>query len=269
MRLLRLVLLFFILIPLLGNGQTTLLPKQVENKGLGIIYKSEWAFDARIHTNGMALALNFGDIKTYYKTRYYQFEIGYIKDSRERRQNNNFSLNLNQTSKSYAYGKRNSLFVLRAGFGEKRYLSEKEKKRGLAVGWNYEVGPSLALLKPYYLELIYPLEGDPTGGMIELRSEKYKEENAEVFLDENRIFGSTGFFNGFGELSVVPGVQAKAGLHFALGAFDKYVKAFEVGVMGDFFIKKIPVMVETRDISNKPYFINFYINIHLGKRSYK
>jgi hypothetical protein len=32
--------------------------------------------------------------------------------------------------------------------GEKKYFSEKAKRRGVAVGVNYEIGATLGLLKP-------------------------------------------------------------------------------------------------------------------------
>ena len=65
----------------------------------------------------------------------------------------------------------------------------------------------------------------------------------------------------------MPGIQGKLGLFFSLGAFDKYVKAVETGIMFDIYSKKLPIMVETDEISNKPYFFNFYVNFLFGKRS--
>ncbi len=262
------LILFFVFALNQSFAQTTLLPKQVEQKNVGIVYKTEWATDLRLHTNGAALALNIGQIKTYYKTSYYQIELGYIKDPRERRQTKTFTNGLRQTTGSLIYGKQNSLFVLRGGFGTKRYLSEKDRQRGLAIGWNYEIGPSLAMLKPYYLELIYLVETQ-NGVNAEIRTEKYTEENADVFLNESSIYKAASYFKGFGEIDFVPGIQGKLGLHFAMGAYDKYVRAFEVGFMFDAFVKKIPIMIESDNISNKPYFVNLYINLHLGKRDYK
>ena len=65
----------------------------------------------------------------------------------------------------------------------------------------------------------------------------------------------------------MPGIQAKGGLLFSLGAYDKMVKAVEVGAMVDFYIKKVPIMVESESVSNKPYFFNLYLSLQLGTRS--
>jgi len=245
-------------------GQKVLLPKQVDVDWKGIVYKKEKSFDFRWHENGFAIGYNSGKLRTYYKTNYYNIEIGYTKDFREKRQNKNFAVSVFNNSRSFVYGKVNSLINLRAGFGRKKYLSEKARRKGLAIGYNVEAGPSIAILKPYFLDLIYITED---GGPFEIRSEQYSEENAEVFLDDNSIFGSSGFFTGFSDLSIVPGLQGKAGLHFAVGAFDKYVKAMEIGLGADLFIKKIPILLETDAISNKPYFIKFYLKMELGYRT--
>ncbi len=253
------------------SGQVTLLPKQMSTAYKGVVYKKEWSVDLRMHTNGWAVAFNSATIKTYYQTNYYHFEFGRIKDPRERRQNKNipFAGPEGRTiiPRSFTFGKQNSVYVLRGGIGRKRYLSEKAQKKGVAVGYHYEVGPSIAILKPYFLELFYP--SAVGSNEIELRVEKYSDSNADVFTDQNDIFGGAGFFHGVTESTFVPGLQAKGGLHFALGAFDQKVRALEVGCMVDVYVKKVPILVETAEVSNKPYFINLYLNLQFGKRSIK
>lgn len=244
-------------------AQVDLYPQDDQLKG--VIYRKELAFDMRAHTNGFAFAVNFGDIITYRRSKYYHLEFGFMKDPREQKQTRNLGFIFNSASNSFKLGKQNSMFVLRGGVGRKRFVSDKAKRKGIAIGYSYELGPSIAILKPYYLDLQYQVEVDGQT-RIELRSEKYSSDNADKFLDYNQIFGSSGFTKGLRELSLIPGGQAKAGLFFSLGAYDEYIKAIEVGLMADVFIKKIPIMVETENISNKPYFINLYLHLQLGKR---
>lgn len=234
----------------------------------GVVYNKEFSVDVKLHTNGFALGVNIGTLKTFYKTRYYNFEIGELKHPREFRQSFDFQApNRNEVSKAFVFGKENSFFVLRGGIGEKRYLSEKAKRRGLAVGISYEAGPSLGLLKPYYLELVRIAEqGTP---QLDIRSEKFSEENASLFLDIHNVFGSSGFSKGLNELSIMPGAHAKFAVHFDWGAFDEFVKAIEAGIMADFYFKNVPIMVESDLIDNsenRPFFINLYLNLQLGKR---
>jgi len=245
-------------------AQKVFQPKQVNMDWKGIVYKKERSYDIRLHTNGFAVAANWGTLQTYYKTKYYHLEFGYLKDPREKRQNKNLAIRGQGTSSDFVYGKQNSMFVLRAGLGYKKYLSEKTRRRGVAVGYNWQIGPSLALLRPYYLVLRSINETDASPVYMD---EKYSEETAEAFLDYNDIYGSADFFDHFDEWSIIPGIQGKLGLHLSMGAFEKYVKAMEVGIMFDAYFKKIPLMVETEEVKNKPYFINVYANIQFGYRN--
>ena len=262
MRCIFILLIFFCITSL--NSQKTVQPKQVNIDLKGVIYKEERAFDIRIHTNGFSMSYNKGQLLTYYKTRYYHFDFGILKDARERRQNKNISFPNEGSSSSFIYGKRNVFFQLRGGIGEKRYLSEKANRRGLAVGLNYEGGITLGLLKPYYLDLIVIPEDNIRESFLESR--KYSEELHDAFLNENDIFGGSGFFKGIEETTLIVGAHAKFGAHFALGAFDRVVKAIETGVMIDIYPKKVPVLVERDEIENKFYYLNLYILFQFGRR---
>lgn len=244
-------------------GQRVIKPKLIEVDWKGIIYKKEKSFDLRLHENGAAIAYNTATIKTYNRTNYYHIELGYTKDQREKTQS---KISQQGRSGSYAFGKINSLINIRAGAGVKKYLSEKEKKNGLAVGYTYELGPSLALLKPYYLDLNY-VEIFNEQRINSIRSERYSEENADLFLDDNSVSDRSSFFKGFDEINIKAGIQGKLGLHLAMGAFDEYVKAFETGVMFDMYLSKIPILLETENTPNKRFFFRLYLNFQFGRRT--
>ncbi|RLD18230.1 MAG: hypothetical protein DRI69_10685, partial [Bacteroidetes bacterium] len=89
------------------------------------------------------------------------------------------------------------------------------------------------------------------------------EENHDIFLDVNRIYGAASFFKGFGEIKVLPGLHGKVGAHFSMGAFEQTVKAMEIGIMFDLFFTKVPIMIID---NNQPFFLNGYIILQLGKR---
>lgn len=265
----RFLLIFILILGFLNinlEAQKSFQPKQIDNQWKGIIYRSEDTGRLTIHTNGYSLAYNHGTIKTYYKTNYYHIELGTLSDPREQKQNRNIPISFSRLSKSFRFGKQNHVYVVRAGKGTKKLLTDKTRREGIAVGYNFEAGPSIAILRPYYLELIYNYEEDGRY-YNELRTERYTSENADKFLDYNSVFSGASGSKGWSELSIVPGVQGKLGLFFSLGAYEEYAKSVEVGIMGDLYIKKIPIMVETPTISNKPYFINFYITLEFGKRT--
>ena len=246
----------------MASAQTTLQPQVRNFSGQGIIYNQELAFDFRVNTfRGFSFAVNVGRIVTYDKTRYYHFEFGNLRHPKEFKQNDQFSRRFGG-QRSFSFGKQNAMFALRGGWGTKKYLSEKASTRGVAIGINYEIGPSIGILKPYYLEIIKAIDSPPV-------EEKYTPENRDVFLDINRIQGAAHFSKGITELSFLPGAQGKFSFHFDWGAFDEYVKAVDVGIMGDFYLKKAAILVddELEGVKNRQFFINLFVSLQFGKRS--
>lgn len=243
-------------------AQSVVQPKQLDYSSMGVLYNTERVFEIRPHINGGAISIQFGKIKTFYKTHYYQFDIGYLKHPKEKRQTVTFNSGnpFATTTNSYTYGKQNHFFILRGGVGKKIYFSEKAKRKGVAAGINYEFGASIGILDPYYLKLTRLREN---GRDDYISTERYSEENADVFLDNSRIVGSASLFKGFGRLSFIPGLHARIGAHFSVGAFDKYVKAFEIGVMADAFFQRVPIMIID---NNSPVFVNGFISFQFGKR---
>lgn len=226
----------------------------------GIVYFMELAAELELQTNGFSIGINKGNIARYNLTRYYHFDIGYIADPKERSKSQ-YLQNFEGVS-NYTYAKQNYFFVVRGGMGRKYYLSEKAHKRGVALGYSFEGGVNLGLLKPYYLVLEYNDELERT-----FRTEAYSEENAELFLNVNKIRDKGRFFEGWDETSIIPGVHINAAVHFSLGAYEKYIKAMEVGVHIDGYLKKVPIMVETDNYTNRFLFGHFFINFQLGQRS--
>jgi hypothetical protein len=243
------------------QAQETFQPKQLDDPAKGIVYNKEFAVGLRMHTNGFSLGVNLGEIKTYYRTRYWHFEIGELQHPKEFRQSFDTPSTVNgRISRAFKYGKENSLLVLRAAIGEKRYFSEKAKYKGVAVGLSYEAGATLGMLKPYYLEL---RAGDGRASI----TTKYSETTAARFLDIWQIQGASSWSEGLGELSLVPGAHLKAAVHFDWGAYDAYLKSIEAGVMVDAFARETPIMVETSpSVENKQLFINLFLHLQFGKR---
>lgn len=252
----RLLIILF-LFPTLLVGQNTLLSDNNNLNLKGVIYSKEFSIEAKLHTLGMTVGFNRARIVTYHTTKFYHFDIGLLKSSKEKK--NNLVVTGLNIYNSYSYGKRNYFFPLRIGMGIKKYLSEKDTRRGLAIGYSIEGGPTLGVLKPYYI-----LVKNESGSRLE--TIKYSEENAEIFKNENLIYDRGSFFKGFDEISIAPGIHINAAIHYALKAYQQPVFALETGIMIDAFIKRVPIMVETSNFKNKSIFINVYVNIQLGKR---
>lgn len=256
----RIIIGIVAFLPVSGMGQVTLEPKPVQPFEAGIVYNEERAMTIRAMPRGLSLGYYKADIKTYYRSSFYYGELGYLKHHKEVRQSNEIAAILGgeESPRPYIYGKRNSLYTLRGGYGIKRYYSEKARRRGLAVGVIYQGGVTVGILKPYYLRLIKRLDNNA----YTISTEKYSDSNRELYLDPFSIYGGGPFTAGFREIGFIPGIHGMAAVHFGFGAFDEYVMALDAGLMVDVFPRRVPVMVE----DNQAYFLNLFLTLHIGKR---
>lgn len=233
-------------------------------RSIGLVYDHELTFNVAIATpRNFFFGVRSGKLLTYDRTRFWTLTFGDIRHSRERRENpDRINIVNNRVSRAYVFGKQNQLYALRLGFGTKRLLSEKARERGVAVGYSYEVGPSLGLLKPYYLE-IERNDAAP----IDVR---YTEDNLDVFVgNQVNIFGASAWTVGLDEIGLRPGVHAKFAAHFGFGAFDETAKSLEAGIMADYFLGNTDIMIEsdlTPGVSNSPLFLSLFLNFQIGKR---
>lgn len=235
--------------------------------GRGIIYDTEMTFHLAITTpRNFFFGVRSGKLISFDKMKYWSASFGDIRHSRERRENpDRINLLTNRVSRAYVFGKENQLYALRVGFGTRKYLSEKARQRGVAVGYSYEFGPTLGLLKPYYLEVDAGEPGSP-GTIIDIR---HTGDNTAQFLNQDRIFGASAWTLGLDEIQLRPGIHAKVAAHFGFGAYDEVAKSLEAGIMADFLLGDTDIMIEsdiTPGIKNSPLFLNMYIKVQLGKR---
>ena len=123
----------FLLLAIGCFGYTSLLAQTIQPRNRtfsnrGIVYNKEMAFDFRINTfRGFSFAVNIGKIVSYDKTRFYHFEFGNLRHPKEFKQNDQFSRRFGG-QRSFFFGKQNSMFALRGGWGTKKYFSENAIK---------------------------------------------------------------------------------------------------------------------------------------------
>ncbi len=237
---------------------------RLKNDTKGIIYNTEKVLDARLYSFGWGWSANaqFGKIRAYNRTTYYSVGLGFdLKHPKEVKKSAESSVSSASSGFSrYVFGKQNYAVALRGGYGFKRYYSEKASKNGVAIALNMSGGPSIALMVPYYLEIGSSKDQKVT-------ATKYSVENEKIFLDPYRIKGNSGFFKGIGETTVIPGAYGQIGVHLDWGAFDEFVRAAEIGIQVDVYAKKLPIIIESPTVQNRPFFFNLYLSLQLGKRN--
>lgn len=217
-----------------------------------LVYSRQSIFGIQLRNNGYGGYFEMGRMKTNRRTNIYRIDITEIKHPKEEKLQGAGVIFGNP----YIYGKINNFYQVTLGFGQQYILGQKGNKNGVAVSAIYNGGLAVGLLKPYYLEV----QGG-AGGQNELI--KYSETNKDVFLGSTGIVGSGGFGKGWNDLSVKPGAFAKVALRFDYGRFNEVVNGLEIGLSGEFYSSKIPIMVDQKD---KQFFIQGYIAVLFGRR---
>ena len=231
----------------------------------GVIYDRELTFSASIASpRNFMVGARSGKLVSFDKMKYWSLSAGNIRHSRERRVNpEDFNPLTKRISRSYTYAKQNQLYAIRFAFGTRKYISEKARDKGVAMGYSYEFGPTLGLLKPYYLE--YKV-GDGSFNTLDIR---YTEDNLDQFLAQDNIFGASTWSTGLDEIGLRPGIHAKAAAHFGFGAYDEMAKHLEAGLMADFFLGNTDLLVEsdqTPGVRNAPLYLSLFVKVSFGKR---
>jgi hypothetical protein len=150
---------------------------------------------------------------------------------------------------SYVFGKQNYLFAVRPQYGREINVFRKSSEGGVNINAILAGGPTIGILKPYYIQVAY--------GRGNYRDEIFDPTKHTY----NNIAGSGGFFEGFGNSEIIPGVNLKAALNFELDAFRQSNISLEVGFLAEAYTKNVNIMALTE---NRSIFTSGYLTIFFG-----
>ncbi len=213
-----------------------------------IFFRNERSFAILLNTNG--LGLNYREARriNYLNKRTYEIELGTLKHPREYKQPNYYSQG------TFIFGKLNTAVYLSGGIGRQHELYKKADLGGIAVRYFYSAGPTLALYKPIYYRILYPIS---TNFEYEIREEKFDPQIHDPYL----IYSKASFLKGFDELKVLPGLFAKGGFNFEYSKEDKIIHAIEIGASLSGYPKKIPIMSSS---DNKAVMFTLFVSYRFG-----
>lgn len=251
-RLILISVCFLLLLPFISRSQVVEVNPNEYQEEIPVLLKNEYTAGINVHSNGWGLLFRRAKNKTVSKKRFWEVEFLSMKHPKEIRSVNPYVEN----AKSYIYGKLNTFLILRGGYGRQRVLFDKAEKGGVSLRFNYGGGFSLGITKPIYLNILHKTS-NPYEYYIEV--EKYDPDIHQV----SDIYGRAAFTYGLSDMKVYPGIYAKAGLSFEYSRNHDDIKALEVGMAVDAYLKNIPIMAFN---VNRPYFFIFYIHVMLGKR---
>ena len=253
--------LSFILLALLGTSCLCLQAQEIDiqenaDKPLEekLIYNRQDSYFVAIHSRGFSGGFRIGKIKNIYTTTQWECELTSLHSIKEIKTVNITEYNV----RPYVYGKLNSVFALRLGYGAEKRLYGKPYWGGVEMRWIYEAGVSLAFQKPYYYyAIVYKMQADGT------YNEIIDEQTFETHDQWRDILGRSSFFKGFDKLIFSPGVHAKTGFCFDFSASRTKIKAINVGAIAEYYPLGISIMDSER---HKIIFLTFYVSYNWGTR---
>lgn len=214
-----------------------------------ILYRNERTFGLFLNSNGFGGDFSYAKRINARNQTLYQAEFLYLKHPKEIKLSNSFYSN-----KSFVFGKTNSFFELRGQWGRNSEIFRKNDAGGISIRYFYSIGPTIGLLKPIYYEILYQ-----TGVPYEFYT---KIEKFNTGIHQTNIFGKASFFEGFDEISVIPGASAKFGFTFEYSRRNTNINALEIGAGIDIFPKEIPIMATE---ANQFFFLNLFVGYRFGK----
>jgi len=185
-----------------------------------------------------------GSIKNYIES-----DISYIRHPKEV-----WRYGYQENPSTYTFGRLNYTYFWRNSFGQKIELTERSYKNALGLNFIYNIGISLALLKPAYIDY-FILNPDGTNSLL---TEKYNPEKHNI---EYRIYGNGPFMSGFNELDVKVGLFGRAGLNIDYGQYPDEYKSLEAGITFDAFNEKLRMVHKAEQIQ---FFPALYIAFNFG-----
>lgn len=219
-----------------------------------VLYNYSMYGGAFLHTNGWGAHFTYGINKTAFKSRILQLDIAAMKHPKEIK---SYNPQWDDT-RGFVFGKLNTFTVVRPSIGTKVVKFDKIRKSGVAIGYNWRVGPTLGFTKPVFLEILVPRRsGELTNTVV---VEKYDPERHTV----ETILGRAGGLRGFEQIKIHPGLHAGFGLNFEYAPDREGIKGLEVGAVVDYFpLSEVEIMAFS---DNPRVFFNLYIALQFGKR---
>lgn len=219
-----------------------------------IVYSNQNSVHLAIHSQGIGLGFKIGRIKTIDKTVNWEAEVVSLHSLKEIK-----TINVTEYfTRPYVYGKLNSVFVARFGYGQENRIFGKPYWGGVETRWTYEFGASLALLKPYYYYVSVYQQGND--GNYQEVIEEQTFDNSGQWLG---IIGKAAFTKGIGETKFSPGAHASVGLSFEFGKQRTRVQAIQVKAIAEGFPMGVPIMDGQR---NKWFYLTLHLSYNWGSR---
>lgn len=219
-----------------------------EEEGV-ITYKKHFAAGFKLSNDGYGGFLEIGRVQSLKKALLFQLEIDERKHAKDEKTINPY------TGVQISYGKINFFYPVKLGVQQQFLLGNKGNKNGVSVTGNIGGGVIAGLLRPYLIRV------DKGGGKEDYVG--YQSPDSIYFLNSADHIAGPGIGTGWNKLKVTPGLYVKPSLRFDYGKYNEMINALEVGLTAEFYSKKIPQVIYTKQ---QQFFFTAYVAIIFGRR---
>lgn len=236
--------------------------KHIYEWGLDSTYRHSLSLGIRLNTDGWSGGLSYlrndgPGSKVLWELRFSCLQ--HEKEIKQQRRDATYSYLAKNTV--FCLGKINNVYTLQLGYGREQMLFPALIDGNLSLSLRYAAGPAIALLKPYYLNLLY-ITYNPEEHAYS-QSEHFTKENADKFLNSAYILGSDKWSKGLSETRLIPGLFAELAIALEPGRPESFVKTITIGGNAAIYTSKIEMMAERKAY---PYQACFFVGLSFGKR---
>ncbi|PZF73745.1 hypothetical protein [Taibaiella soli] len=231
--------------------------------GLDSNYNHALAVGGKLNTDGWSGFAYYQKRDNNTSCHFFQLSFSEIKHEKQvKQQKGNTAFPELGAASPYVFGKINNLYTLQLGYGKEYLLLPGLLEGNMSVSLRVQAGASMAMLKPYYLKLIY-VNYDSAGQHATMQEEKYSEQNKEKFLNTSFILGASNWTKSLSEITYVPGAFADLGIAIEPLKNKNFIKTITIGGNFAFYSKELAIMAENKAY---PWQANFYVGLSMGKR---
>lgn len=236
--------------------------EHLQNWGLDTNYNHAFLLGGKLNSDGWSGSMYFVKRKSYKLSNFWQINFSEIKHEKQTKEKSTASYPQFGNASPFVYGKINNLYTLQIGFGNERLLLPAVMEGNISVSFRYSLGFSLAMLKPYYLKLLYSDNSNPTD-TVHIEQHKYSPSDSTRFLNTNRIFGASKWTKGLDEIDFVPGAYFETAIAIIPGKNKTFIQTITLGINGAFYAKALTIMADQKAY---PWQVSLFAGLAIGKR---
>lgn len=235
--------------------------EHIEQWGLDSAYKHELELGGKLNTDGWSGSIYYLKQSSKTENTLWQLSFSEIKHEKQIKQQYGNNYPKLGNASPYLFGKINNLYTLQLGLGKEQLLLPTVIEGNMSINFRYSAGLSIAMLKPYYLKLVY-VDYTPTE-VDHIQEEKYSNTNSDKFTNSGYILGASKWSRGLDEIQYIPGAFAEIAMTIEPTKNKIFIQTISIGANGAFYAKSLPIMA---DQQSYPWQASLFIGLSIGKK---